>query len=285
MTPFNPQAQARSAANNAVSGLRSQIQSSPSFISGLLYVLGTVLVFGGLGLGACYSPLPFTNTFALLMGAFLLLGMLYRAYLPQWLKWHDPENVVQGGFILFFTALLGAGAIAALVFIKTLKPHSSPLGFTAAVIPFLLPFFFRESYRAWMHVPYRVYKLWYYQPNAPGPDLARMDLSNFMVVHFWMSRRFGERLYHDFSSKAPYEMRLKDLFTIFLNDYNAMKPEQALQYFDEQGRPYGWLFYAKQPWWKRRHYYDPDYTFRDNFLRQGSIIVAQRVPAADLALH
>ena len=147
-----------------------------------------------------------------------------------------------------------------------------------AVFPFLLPYLFWESYRAWTDIPYRRYKLWRYNPLAPSPDLARMDLNHFMVVHFWMTRRFGEALYHDFSSKAPYQMRLSDLFGIFLSDYNQLKPDQALQYLDNQGQSFGWLFYAKRPWWRGRLYYDPDYTFQDNFLRQGNIIVAQRMP-------
>jgi hypothetical protein len=143
----------------------------------------------------------------------------------------------------------------------------------------VLPYVFWASYQAWQAIPYRQFKLWRYNPNAPGPDLARMDLNNFMVVHFWMTRRYGEALYHDFSSKAPYQMRLSDLFSIFLTDYNKLKPDQALQYVDNQGEPFGWLFYAKRPWWRGRQYFDPDFTFQDNFLRQGSIIVAQRVPA------
>jgi hypothetical protein len=156
----------------------------------------------------------------------------------------------------------------------------SPAGFVPAVIPFLLPYFFLEAYHAWIAIPPRYYKVWHYDALAPSPNLARIDLSQFMVVHFWMSRRHEDALYHDFTSKAPYEMRLGDLFAIFLTDYNRLKPEQALQYLDEHGQAFGWLFYAKRPWWRSRQYYDPDFTFGDNLLRQGDIIVAQRVPAA-----
>ena len=103
--------------------------------------------------------------------------------------------------------------------------HLPPAGFALAVIPFLLPYFFWQSYRAWQAIPLRQYKLWHYNPVAPGPDLSRMDLNHFMVIHFWMTRRYGESLYHDFSSKAPYQMRLNDLFAIFMTDYNRLKPD------------------------------------------------------------
>jgi hypothetical protein len=276
----NPSSQARGATNSALSNLSSRVQGSKVFLSIFLYVLGTTLAFGLLGLAAVRSPWSFPTTLGLLMLLLLLLGWLYAAQLPNWLSWLNPERRGQNALALVLTAALGAGAILALRWVPWAKNYLPPAGFTAAVLPFLLPYFFRESYQAWLAIPYRRYKLWHYNPLAPSPDLSRMDLNHFMVVHFWMTRRFGEALYHDFSSKAPYQMRLSDLFAIFISDYNQLKPDQALQYLDNQGQAFGWLFYAKQPWWRRRQYYDPDFTFQDNFLRQGSIIVARRIPAA-----
>jgi hypothetical protein len=274
----NPESQARGAVTSSLSNISSRVQGSKVFISSLLYVLFTVLAFGLLGLAAVHSPWSFSLTQALLQLAIVLLGWLYADQLPNWLGWYNPRVRWQGALILLLTAALGAGAIFGLKWIPWGKGQWEPAGFALAVIPFMLPFFFWESYQAWQAIPPRRYKLWHYNPLAPSPDLSRMDLNNFMVVHFWMTRRYGENLYHDFSSKAPYQMRLNDLFAIFLTDYNQLKPDQALQYVDGQGQAYGWLFYAKQPWWRRRRYYDPDRTFQDNFLRQGSIIVAQRVP-------
>jgi hypothetical protein len=275
----NPTSQARSVASSALSNVSSQVQRSKIFISLLLYILGTVLGFGLLGLAAVRSPWPYPLTFGLLQLAVLLLGWLYAAQLPRWLPWLAPGSRWHAALALLLTAGLGAGAIWGLRWLPWAQGYLPPAGFVMGVTTFPWPFFFWQAYQAWQAVPLRRYKLWYYNPLAPSPDLTRMDLNHFMVVHFWMTRRAGESLYHDFSSKAPYQMRLSDLFAIFLTDYNKLKPDQALQYVDGQGQAFGWLFYAKQPWWRRRHYYDPDRTFQDNFLRQGSIIVAQRVPA------
>jgi len=275
----NPSSQARGAATSALSNLSSRAQGSRVFLSLLLYVLLTVLGFGLLGLAAVRSGWSFPTTLALLMLVMLLLGWLYAAQLPGWLSWLDPEHSWQAGLTMALTAGLGAGAIWALRWVPWAKNYLPPTGFLAAVLPFLLPYLFGQAFRAWQAIPYRRYKLWHYNPLAPSPDLARMDLNNFMVIHFWMTRRFGESLYHDFSSKAPYQMRLHELFAIFLSDYNQLKPDQALQYLDREGQAFGWLFYAKQPWYCGRKYFDPDRTFQDNFLRQGDIIVAQRVPA------
>ena len=279
----NPTSQARSAANSTLSNLSSQVQRSKVFLSLLLYIVFTVLGFGLLGLAAVRSSLGYSLTFGLLQLALLVLGALYAAQLPRWLPWLKEGSRWQAALALLATAALGAGVIWALHWPKWAQGALPPAGFIMATIPFLLPYFFWQSYLAWQAIPHRQYKLWRYNPLAPGPDLSRMDLNSFMVVHFWMTRRYGETLYHDFSSKAPYQMRLSDLFSIFLTDYNKLNPDQALQYVDGQGQTFGWLFYAKQSWWRRRHYYDPDRTFQDNFLRQGSIIVAQRVPLASAA--
>ena len=275
----NPSSHARGAVSGAFSEISSRAKGSVGVMGTILYVLGTVLVFGLLGLAAVRSPFSFPLTFALLQLVVLLLGWLYTAQLPNWLGWYDPNRRWQSVLILVVTAALGAAAILALQWVPWAKNHLPPAGFAMAVVPFLLPYLFWESYQAWQAIPDKHYKLWHYSPLDPGPDLSRMDLNHFMVVHFWMTRRYGESLYHDFSSKAPYQMRLSNLFAIFLSDYNQLKPDQAIQYMDGQGIPFGWLFYAKGPWWRPRKYYDPDYTFQDNFLRQGDIIVAQRVPA------
>lgn len=276
----NPSSQARGAANSALSNLSSRAQGSKGFLSTFLYILASVAAFALLGFAAVRSPLAFTPTLALLMLVLALLGWLYEANLRSWLGWLDAERVWPSTLTLILTAAFGALTIIALQWVPWAQNHQPPAGLAVGVIPFLLPHFFGQAFRAWQGIPYRHYKLWHYNPLAPSPDLARMDLNHFMVVHFWMTRRYGETLYHDFSSKAPYQMRLHDLFAIFLSDYNQLKPDQALQYLDNQGQPFGWLFYAKRPWWRGRKYYDPDYTFQDNFLRQGDIIVAERVPAA-----
>ncbi|UYZ62601.1 TssN family type VI secretion system protein [Hymenobacter weizhouensis] len=277
----DPKSHARSMASSALSNARSGLQRNPTFISVLLYLLGWAVVFALVGLGAVYSPLEFKTTFLLVQALLLLLGAVHTLTLEQFLPWYDKDNLTHGGVMTGLTWGAGVLSILALFWWRWFPANSpAPASFVAATFLFPLPYVFWQAWQAWRRIPAPQYTLWQYRPGSTGPDLARMDLSNFMVVHFWMSRRFGEELYHDFSSKAPYEMRLGDLFHIFITDYNALKPEQALQYVDEQGQSYGWLFYAKQPWWRRRRYYNPDHTFRDNFLRQGSIIVARRVPLA-----
>ena len=266
---------------NVVSSARSGLQRNRTFVSTLLYLLGAVVVFALVGLGAAYSPLSYKITFLLVQAAALLLGIGHISALKSWLPWYDENSPRHGSVMTLVTWLASCLGVALINWLPKLKLPASSFNFVLATLPFAVPYFFYQAYQAWLKVPIKQYKLWYYAPNSPSPDLARMDLGNFMVIHFWMSRRSGESLFHDSSSKAPYEMRFGDLFHIFLTDYNAMKPERAIQFLDNEGQSYGWLFYAKRPWWRARRYYDPDRTFRDNFLRQGNIIVARRVGAHD----
>ena len=140
----NPSSQARGAANSALSNLSSRVQGSKVFLSILLYVLGTGLAFGLLGLAAVRSPWAFPPTLGLLMLALLLLGWLYAAQVANWLSWLDPEGRGQRALALVLTAVLGAGTILALRWVPWAKNYLPPAGFTAAVLPFLLPFLFLE---------------------------------------------------------------------------------------------------------------------------------------------
>ena len=277
MLNINPEAHARSAGTNLLSNARSGLQRNPTFISILFYLLSSLLLFGLVGAGAVFSPLSYKLTFLLVQVAALLLGLLHLYAQSHWLSWFDAENWRHGTTMTVVGWLVGLAGITLLALLPPFRDRTAPTVFLMGTVPALIPYFFSEAYRAWLRVPGKQYKLWYYQPGSQGPDLARMNLSNFMVVHFWMSRRLGESLYHDFSSKAPYEMHFSDLFQIFLTDYNVLKPDQAIQYLSDQGESFGWVFYAKQAWWKPRRYINPDYSFRDNFLRQGDIIVARRV--------
>lgn len=277
MLNINPESQARSAASKLVSSAQSGLQRNPTFVSVFVYLLVSLLLFGLVGVGAVYSTAPYQLTFLAVQVVSLLLGIFHLYAQSTWLPWFDADDWTHGTSMTLLSWMAGMGGMALLLLVPALKNHTAPTAFIVGTLTVIIPYFFYEAYRSWRQIPQRQYKLWYYQPNATGPDLARMDLGNFMVVHFWMSRRFGESLYHDFSSKAPYEMHFSDLFYIFLTDYNVLKPDQAIQYVNEQGRSFGWIFYVKQAWWKRRRYINPDYSFRDNFLRQGDIIVARRV--------
>jgi len=276
LTP-NPESQARSAAGNLFSNARSGLQQNPTFVSVFLYLLSSLLLFGLVGLAAVYSPQSYKVTFVLVQVVALLLGWFHLYAQERWLPWFDADEWAHGTVMTVLAWMFGALGMGLLVWLPMLQERTAATSFIMATLPAVIPYFFYEAYKSWRQIPAKQYKLWYYEANSSGPDLARMDLSNFMVIHFWMSRRYGEALYHDFSSKAPHEMHFRDLFHIFLTDYNALKPEQALQYLDPNGQPYGWIFYAKQRWWKIRRYIDPDYSFRDNFIKQGDIIVAKRV--------
>lgn len=280
----NPTSQARGAASSTASHLSSRVQGSKIFSSASLYVLGTGAVFALLGLAAVYFSREGSQAIplALLQIALLLLGWLYAAMLPRWLNWYDPTHRWQGGLIIAGTALLGAAAIWALRWVPWAQhSHWPPASFMVAVIPFLLPYFFWASYQAWRAIPHRQYKLWFYDPLAPSPDTMHINLKQFVVVHFSVTRPYGESEYLHFSSEAPLQMLLGDVFADSLAENNANYPNQQIACVDKNGQPYGWLFYAKQSkwieFWRGHYYFDPNSNAIDNSLRQGDVIMARRV--------
>src|SRR5690625_2491422 len=81
-----------------------------------------------------------------------------------------------------------------------------------------------------------------------------------------------------FRAKAPAKMTLSRLFYYFVEDYNDQHPEHMLEYIDQMGQPYGWIFYFKPAWYRPfdRRYADPAKTIQENKIRENTVIVCKR---------
>ena len=72
-------------------------------------------------------------------------------------------------------------------------------------------------------------------------------------------------------------MTLGQLFFIFINDYNEKNSQNTIEYLESKNSPYGWLFFRKKKWFKRKHYFDPALSFRQNAIQPNEFIYAIRV--------
>ena len=71
-------------------------------------------------------------------------------------------------------------------------------------------------------------------------------------------------------------MPFGELFMIFMNDYNDRNTDSPIQYTNQESKPYGWVFYKKEPWYKPNRYMDADLNFRQNNIVDNDIIYARR---------
>ncbi len=202
----------------------------------------------------------------------LVLGIIHVLLLNKYLLRTDEQDLWKGLLATFLIML--TGAIAAGVVYHFLKLNYSFLTF---VLPFIVPYICWKTYRYFLQIPYRNYKLWYYPLDTDMPDLDMIDLSQILVISFEFSKKKEDRNQTNFTSKAPVNMALGQLFFIFINDYNERNPLGPISYLGSQRRPDGWVFYRKKGWLKRKFYFDPDLTIRENAVRHNEIVFAQRV--------
>ncbi|GAB3783027.1 hypothetical protein GCM10028818_40110 [Spirosoma horti] len=149
--------------------------------------------------------------------------------------------------------------------------------FVTSLIPFLIPFFVGQAYQFYLNIPPADYRKWYYPINGTMPDLDLLDLSTIFVIQFEFLKTPADANFTNFKAKAPVTMTLGDLFLIFINDYNERTPTNPIQFTDEAGRPFGWIFTTKSSWWQRPVYLDPDLDFSQNKLSDNATIIARRV--------
>ncbi|GHB52132.1 TssN family type VI secretion system protein [Persicitalea jodogahamensis] len=225
---------------------------------------------GSLGL----ANTDFGSSYALIMFAFLVLGCVHVWALHHWLPEKTGSLVKEFGFTLLLT-LLTTGLLAALYrFVAEELPRG--LGVATALVAFVFPIVAAGVYAAFLRIPPKEYKQWYYPVGQPLPDMDLLDLSRVLVIQFEFTKQADETAFTNFRAKAPVSMLLGELFFIFLNDYNDRNPDSPIAYLDAAQRPYGWTFYKKTNWYQRRRYLDPDLTFQANKVVDNETIVAVR---------
>ena len=236
-----------------------------------LYALILVLFLGSIGLlqwnsaDQADSYYYFAQALALALG----IGHVYLMY--KFISAITPEDFWKG--LLATILLMVAAVIAALVFYYFFHLDYR---FLSYVLPFVIPYLCREAYLYFSRIPVSVYKSWYYPLNEEMPDLDMIDLSQMEVVQFVFSKRSQDPTQTNFTSKAPLNMKLGQLFFIFINDYNDKNAQQPIGYLRSEEQPFGWLFYRKRKWFNQKQFFDADLSVHENNIQPNEIIYAIR---------
>ncbi|MCE6988884.1 TssN family type VI secretion system protein [Dyadobacter sp. CY323] len=240
----------------------------------LLYGIILIAVLALIGLLGFWIA-DYRDAYPMAMVSFLVLGILHVYLLSQWF---DPlfenKSVKAIGFTLLVTLL--AAILIIFLFHKLSNELTKGAGMATALVGFMFPIFVARVYQNYLEIPLKEYKKWYYPVGQPLPDMDLLDLSRVLVIQFEFTKKFNETAFTNFRAKAPNAMLFGELFFIFLNDYNDRNPASPIEYLAANGTPYGWLFYQKSPWYKRRKYMDPDLTFQANGVLDNETIVAIR---------
>ncbi len=202
------------------------------------------------------------------LGLGVLHALLVYRYFPQFSRSEFGKGLLITLIIMILAAVLAA---VAYYFLR------ADYFFLTGLFFFAIPYFSWCAYYFFLQIPPSVYKPWYYPLNQEMPDLDMIDLSQIEVVQFVFNKKPGDSLQTNFTSKAPLNMGLGQLFFIFINDYNEKNSQNTIEYLKDRDNPYGWLFYRKKKWFGRRFYFDPELSFRENVIQPNEFIYALRV--------
>jgi hypothetical protein len=158
-----------------------------------------------------------------------------------------------------------------------MKPLGNQLSLYLCTLSFPVGYLVWRSFFFFESIPPKIYKLWHYPVGKEMPDLDFIDLSRIVVIQFMFPKYAKDWDITKFNAKAPLAMDLGHLFFLFINDYQIKNPTKRVEYIDEKGKPYGWMFYTQKRWWQRKRYLDPDLTFIQNSIIENRKIVAIRI--------
>jgi hypothetical protein len=183
-----------------------------------------------------------------------------------------PGDFWKGFLITVMIMLAGTVAAAIMYYFIHLDYR-----FLTYILPFIIPYLCWQVYQFFFQIPAPVYKSWYYPLNEEMPDLDMIDLSQIEVVQFVFSKNPQDTTQTNFTSKAPLNMTLGQLFFIFINDYNDKNAQHPIEYLKSAQEPFGWLFYRKKKWFNQKHFFDADLSFHNNSIKPNEFIYAVRV--------
>lgn len=243
----------------------------------IIYTVVTALCLGAVGLVQWIDELASGGLY--LLGALLMLGLgtLHARLMYRFSGQVSEIDDLSNGIILTVQLMIAGGVV---MFFLYQKLHLD-VAFVTVLIFFPIPFVVVQARYYLNQIPGAVYKLWFYPQDQEMPDLDFIDLSQIEVVQFVFLKRREDTALTNFTSKAPLEMSLAQLFFIFINDYNEKNSRNTIQYANERNLVYGWLFYRRQKWPRGRHYFDPDQSFRQNAIQPNELIYAERVAVAE----
>ncbi|RPE05759.1 hypothetical protein EGT74_25690 [Chitinophaga lutea] len=213
--------------------------------------------------------------------AYLLMGVLgvflLSRHLPEALE-HRKGMLLLMGLI---TALLGVYLYQlAFNWLNGLR-----YGWLAAtsVLAFFVPPVFWWAYMSLISIPSEIYTVWYYPEHEPRLDLYDVDLDKLKVLEVQLFKGASDPSPLKVKVKAPPDMSFGVWFKKFIDDYNLKFPRNGIHYQSPEGEPFGWIFYLKPSFFKRKRFIDPALTVDKNQVKERYTIFARRVTRLEQA--
>ncbi|RFM25604.1 TssN family type VI secretion system protein [Deminuibacter soli] len=256
----------------AIFNKKNRIMSNRRLIVAVL-ITGLVLGIPGL-LGALdLNFMPWG--FLLCQLIYLLLGAL-AVYL---LSKHNPDAVERQKGMTFFMGLIACLLGIFLFQLGFNYFNELRYGYLAAtsVLVFMLPLVFWWSYMAMIAIPSEIYHVWYYPRETYHIDMDHLDFDRLKVLELELYKTAEDATPLKVKVKAPPNMAFGIWFKKFIDDYNQKFPASSIRYASVAEGSYGWIFYLKPSFFKRKSFVDPGLSIEQNEIREKYTIFARRV--------
>lgn len=243
-----------------------------------IYVIMSLISFALVALLGYQGLIPNPNIQLLVFQLCLFgLGMLHARALYHYMEWDLNDAFLAD--IIFSLFIWIAGLIPFYLIYSLISDTSSyQYHMLGASLFFMIPAFFRKTFSAALAMPFPEMEQWFYPAHTKVPDPEAHELNHPFVITFNVRKKTTDPEPISFRAKAPAEMKLGRLFYYFIEDYNEQHAENALEYVDNFGRAYGWIFYFRPQWYLLfgKRYADPAQTVKENKIGENTVIVCER---------
>ncbi len=238
-----------------------------------LYLLAGLVIAGGLG-AALAKVESVTTGFYWLEGMVLVLGVAHLMMARKQFAWlHSAAIADELALLTLVAALMAMAQSLGYGLVRTTGPFlpAMALGW----LPFFLPTVFMLAYEAFVLIPARVYRKWFYPVDREVPMIELVDT---IRLHVQVSKAPDQPALTVYTVKAPIDRTLHDLFHYMIYSHNHEEnPESPIQYHEinSEGSLLGWVFYRPKLRGLLKSYLDPSLSLNRSQLKSDTVIVAR----------
>lgn len=232
----------------------------------LLLFLAVVWIFGG----GDHSVTSYLWVLVVLG----LLGAAHAWLLPRFFEWADE---VLSWRPLVFTgvlALMWVGMLALSGRLAAVPSLAWP--FAWAALAFLIPYIYSIAIDLLYAIPDKVFAGWVY---PYGKEVPVVEVINPEKIKFYIAKDPNDDEYAEFALNVPAKYRLGDFMHYFIHRYNYDKNPQEPIMISETNQNenlYQWLFKRKPDSQRNKDVMNPNLTFTELGLKEGSTVVVER---------
>ncbi|MEP7108442.1 MAG: TssN family type VI secretion system protein [Ferruginibacter sp.] len=220
------------------------------------------------------------SVFWILTAIFLIIGMIHVSFFHKkyFLPGKNNRTRVIIGEFLFCIALVFFIIVVFSSLEYFLKDKSFPFyPMLLSLLAFFIPISFQYTFEAANNIPEPVFKSWAYPIHNPIDLPDEIPNEHLLVIAFEIAKNRSSDVKTTFRAKGPENMKLGNLYYHFINDYNEFHSETTIDYTDNQHGPDFWWFRIKRKWYQRQNVLNPEWTMRENKIKENSIIICERI--------